>query len=89
MKGSDIDAKRMRTLNLVTPSGFRDVLCEEAAARESITRSVQDLFAARGYLPLETPTLEVMDVLQEGGRLPGALFKFFDSKARWWPCVPT
>ncbi len=67
-------------MNLVTPSGFRDVLSEEAVVRERITRSVQQLFADRGYLPIETPTLEVMDVMQAGGRLPGSPFKFFDSR---------
>lgn len=67
-------------MNYVTPSGFRDVLSEEAVAREAITRAVQGLFAERGYLPVETPTLEVMDVMRAGGRLPGTPFKFFDSQ---------
>lgn len=67
-------------MNLVTPSGFRDILAEEAIVRERITRSVQQLFADRGYLPIETPTLEVMDVMRAGGRLPGSSFKFFDSR---------
>ncbi len=66
-------------VNFVTPSGFRDVLTEEAAARESITRAVQRLFADRGYLPIETPTLEVMDVMRAGGRGCPSPFKFFDS----------
>lgn len=72
--------KKEQPVNLVTPSGFRDVLAEEAIVRERITRSVQQLFADRGYLPIETPTLEVMDVMQAGGRLPGSPFKFFDSR---------
>ncbi|WP_165061343.1 ATP phosphoribosyltransferase [Adlercreutzia sp. ZJ154] len=67
-------------MNLVTPLGFRDVLTSEAAEREHITRSVQDLFATRGYLPIETPTLEVMDVMARAGRLPASSFKFFDSQ---------
>ena len=67
-------------MNIVTPSGFRDVLPEEAAARESITRAVQELFAEHGYRPIETPTLEVMDVMRAGGRLPASPFKFFDSR---------
>lgn len=67
-------------MNLVTPLGFRDVLSQEALAREEITRAVQGLFADRGYLPIETPTLEVMDVMRAGGRMPGSSFKFFDSR---------
>ena len=67
-------------MNLVTPSGFRDILAEEAIVRERITRSVQQLFADRGYLPIETPTLEVMDVMRAGGRIPGSPFQFFDSR---------
>lgn len=67
-------------MNLVTPLGFRDVLPAEAGERERITRAVQDLFAARGYLPIETPTLEVMDVMARGGRMPSSSFKFFDSQ---------
>ncbi len=67
-------------MNFVTPSGFRDVLFDEALAREDITRAVQRLFADRGYLPIETPTLEVMDVMNAGGRGYASPFKFFDSR---------
>ncbi|MCL1797550.1 MAG: ATP phosphoribosyltransferase regulatory subunit [Eggerthellaceae bacterium] len=67
-------------MNFVTPSGFRDVLGEEARFREEIATRVQSCFARRGYAPLETPTLEIMDVLRAGGRIPGAPFKFFDSQ---------
>ncbi len=67
-------------MNAVTPSGFRDVLSEEARVREAITRAVADLFASRGYGPIATPTLEVMDVLRAGGRVPATPFKFFDSR---------
>ncbi|BAK45101.1 ATP phosphoribosyltransferase regulatory subunit [Eggerthella sp. YY7918] len=67
-------------MQLVTPAGFRDVLSDEAAARERIAREVQGCFAARGYVPIETPTLEVMDVMRAGGRVPGSPFKFFDAR---------
>lgn len=67
-------------MNFVTPAGFRDMLSEEARVREELTRSVQLCFAERGYEPIETPTLEVMDVMQAGGRMPAAPFKFFDSQ---------
>ena len=67
-------------MNYVTPAGFRDFSAEEAAVREEITYNVQQLFAKAGYTPIETPTLEIMDVLQAGGRVPGSPFKLFDSQ---------
>lgn len=67
-------------MNFVTPIGFRDILSDEAAERERITRAVQDLFARHGFMPIETPTLEVMDVLNTGAKLPASPFKFFDSQ---------
>lgn len=70
--------KEACSVNYVTPSGFRDVLSDEARQRESILRDVQRMFDENGYAPIETPTLEVMDVMRAGGRLPGSPFKFFD-----------
>lgn len=71
-------------MNVSTPSGFRDVLAGEAIRRERVTRAVQDLFADRGYEPIETPTLEIMDVLRQGalaaGRMPASPFKLFDAR---------
>lgn len=67
-------------MNYVTPSGFRDVLTDEAVLREQAAQAVQVNMAAKGYLPVETPTLEVMNVLQAGGRLPGTPFKLFDAR---------
>ena len=66
-------------MEYTTPSGFRDVLADEAASRERIARRVADLFASRGYVPIETPTLESMAVMQAGGRVPASPFKFFDA----------
>ncbi len=66
-------------MEYTTPSGFRDVWAQEAIQREAIARRVQDLFAANGYEPLETPTLERMDVMEAGGRVPASPFKFFDA----------
>ena len=67
-------------MEYTTPSGFRDVLADEARAREVLERAVQDCFAERGYAPIETPTLESMAVMQAGGRLPASPFKFFDAQ---------
>ncbi|MBO4352668.1 MAG: ATP phosphoribosyltransferase, partial [Eggerthellaceae bacterium] len=67
-------------MEFTTPQGFRDVLADEAIERERLARSVQDCFAKRGYVPIETPTLESMDVMQAGGRVPSSPFKFFDAQ---------
>ncbi len=67
-------------MNYVTPAGFRDFSAEEAALREEITYNVQQLFAKSGYTPIETPTLEIMDVLEAGVHVPASPFKLFDSQ---------
>lgn len=66
-------------MNFVTPVGFRDVMSDEALVREDLISRVQRCFSAQGYLPIETPTLEVLDVMEAGGHVPEAPFKFFDS----------
>ena len=67
-------------MNYATPPGFRDVLVDEAAERERLTRAVQDLFAGRGFQPIETPTLEAMAVMRAGGRVTASPFKLFDAQ---------
>lgn len=67
-------------MNYVTPSGFRDVLSDEALLREQVSQDVLRLFASRGYAPVETPTLEVLDVMQAAGHVPATPFRFFDSQ---------
>lgn len=64
---------------MVTPAGFRDVMPEEALRREQIIARVQTLIAQAGYLPVETPTLERMSVLERAGLVPDTPFRLFDS----------
>lgn len=63
-----------------TPWGFRDILPEEAEAREEIALSVKACFKGHGYLPVETPLLEDKGSLEEGGRLADTPFKLFDDE---------
>jgi ATP phosphoribosyltransferase regulatory subunit len=63
----------------VTPRGFKDVLPEEARWRESITNKVQAVLSSWGYAPIETPSLEVLEVLEQGGQLSENPFRLFDS----------
>ena len=67
-------------MGYTTPQGFRDVLAGEARERELLARKVQDCLAERGYVPIETPTLESMDVMEQGGRVPNSPFRFFDAQ---------
>lgn len=62
-----------------TPSGFRDILPQEALARERIKGIVKDCFASHGYLPVETPLLEDRGVLESAGRIRDTPFQLFDA----------
>lgn len=75
-----IENVKEAAMNFITPSGFRDILPEEARERELITSAVQECFASHGYDPIETPTLEIFDVVEAGARIPDSPFKFFDSQ---------
>ena len=61
-----------------TPRGFRDILPQEALARERITDVVRGCFSSHGYLPVETPLLEERAALERGGRLKDLPFQLFD-----------
>ena len=66
-------------MDFVTPSGFRDILPDEALRREQIISRVQACLASRGYAPIETPTLENIEVLDAVTSLPGVPFRFIDA----------
>jgi len=63
----------------VTPRGFKDVLPGEARWRESIISNTRETLALWGYAPIETPTLEVLEVLEQGGALTSMPFRLFDT----------
>ena len=65
-----------------TPWGFRDILPEEAQAREEIALTVKGYFREHHYLPVETPLLEDKGSLEEGGRIADTPFKLFDDDGR-------
>ena len=65
-----------------TPWGFRDILPEEAQAREEIAYTVKGCLREHHYLPVETPLLEDKGSLEEGGRIADTPFKLFDDDGR-------
>ena len=70
-------------MNFVTPVGFRDVMSDEALVRENLTFRVQRCFSAQGYLPIETPTLEVLE-----GMFQKLLLNSSIRMVIFWQCVP-
>ncbi len=48
---------------LGTPSGFRDLLPQEAGGRERLIEAITRVYKRFGFLPLETPVAEFKDVL--------------------------
>ena len=60
-------ARRDKNVIAGTARGFRDILPQEALARERITNEVRECFSAHGYLPVETPLLEDRAALERGG----------------------
>lgn len=65
-----------------TPWGFRDIMPEEAQARETIADTIKACFRAHGYLPVETPLLEDKAALEGGGRVADTPFTLFDDDGR-------
>lgn len=64
---------------LTTPSGFRDILPHEALVRERISATIRECFSHHGYLPVETPLLEVRETLEQGSAISDLPFQLFDS----------
>ncbi len=62
-----------------TPRGFKDVLPSEARWRETLVSATRTTLSLWGYAPIETPTLEVLEVLEQGGELTSTPFRLFDA----------
>lgn len=67
-----------RKMIATTPRGFKDVLPEEARVREQLNKKITAAIDLWGYDPIETPTLEVLDVLERGSKLDSTAFRLFD-----------
>ncbi|MDE6733672.1 MAG: ATP phosphoribosyltransferase regulatory subunit [Oscillospiraceae bacterium] len=74
----------MRTNDLLTPEGTRDLLFEECAAKREISERVTDIFKSYGYSEVITPGLEFFDVFN--GKTPyfpqENMYKLVDGKNR-------
>jgi len=64
-------------------SGFRDFLPAQMRVRQQVTALLRDIFERFGYEPLDTPTLEVIEVLQgKIGQDEKLLYRFTDHGGR-------
>lgn len=64
-------------------SGFRDFLPAQMRVRQHVTGILRDIFERFGYEPLDTPTLEAIEVLQgKIGQDEKLLYRFADHGGR-------
>ena len=74
---------RMGKPKIQTLKGFRDFLPEEAIKRQWLEKKIRQVFELWGYDPLETPTLEPLELFEgqigEGEKL---FYKFEDAGGR-------
>jgi ATP phosphoribosyltransferase regulatory subunit len=74
----------MRELKIRVPEGAQDYLPVECRNKRLLQRKIERLFAAWGYQPVETPTMEYLELFHDG---VGAfeqerLFKLIDGQGR-------
>ncbi len=74
----------MNKFDLITPEGTRDSLFAECTLRRDIESKLHNLFSARGYSEIITPTLEFYDVFNRKAQpFPQELmYKLTDAKGR-------
>lgn len=66
-----------------TLKGFRDFLPEEALARQWLKKRLEEIFESWGYDPIETPTLEPLEIFKgEIGEGEKIFYKFKDQGGR-------
>ncbi|PKM53973.1 ATP phosphoribosyltransferase regulatory subunit [Petrocella atlantisensis] len=71
----------MRDKQLHTPEGVRDIHCNEALKKHEIQRRIMAVFHHYGFLDVQTPTFEYIDVFShDSGTIDiKNMYKFFDS----------
>lgn len=74
----------MRTYELITPEGTKDVLFDECLARRDVENRYRKIFGGMGYSEVITPGIEFYDVFNDGLRKYSqeALYKLTDAKGR-------
>jgi ATP phosphoribosyltransferase regulatory subunit len=74
----------MSGYNIYTPEGVVDILFDECRIKRTLEAKTREIFNMRGYMEVETPSLEFMDVFWKdgGANAPETMFKFFDKSGK-------
>ena len=80
----------MKRYNKVTPEGTKDYLFDECSRRSRVTGILKEIFKARGYRRVMTPTIEFYDVFgASAAYLPQEnMYKLMDQKGRLMVLCP-
>lgn len=80
----------MKCYDKVTPEGTKDYLFDECSRRSRVTGVLKDIFKARGYRRVMTPTIEFYDVFGASANyLPQEnMYKLMDQKGRLMVLCP-
>ena len=64
------------------PKGMRDFLPDEAAKREWAAEAIKRTYRKFGFVPMDTPALETVEVLERkcGDEIKGQLFRVDDGR---------
>lgn len=82
-------AKKKKTTRTVAKrlKGFRDITAPDLIARDKMIATIRTVYEKHGFVPLETPTLEYVDVLgkflPEADQPDGGIFAFRDEDEEW------
>jgi ATP phosphoribosyltransferase regulatory subunit len=69
----------MSDKKLHTPGGFKDLLPEELVFKQSLAKNIEKVFRLSGYLPVESPMLEYVDVFEgKGSTKLKHMYRFID-----------
>ena len=67
--------------------GFRDITAGDVLARDAMVAQIREVYRRYGYIPLETPALEYVDVLgkilPDSDRPDAGIFSFCDDRDDW------
>jgi ATP phosphoribosyltransferase regulatory subunit len=74
----------MKRWNIYTPEGVQDILFSDCRLKRRLEADLRTLFTSRGFMEIETPTIEFYDVFggERGLIRQESMYKFCDAKGR-------